>query len=453
VTEVTAPLDAVPVFHAEIRPMSATAEPSLTRPATPAISTLIECFAAAYRHNEAKHLDRLRELVDAEIQTATPPRRRGPAWQQAKRRLEQQIRRQTVLCSNELRAQGHTRDAIAELLNLTPRTLRHWEHTYAADQLAVVPLGRPSARSSVSKRQDILQFLDAQGLGVGVPTLHQQFPDLTRAELSSLLQRYRRVGAARGHQSVRVLDWRVAGRVWAIDFAEPTLPGRPGVLPPIDGCYPYLLAVRDLASGYQLCWLPVQAATAETTCAVLTQLFAVHGAPLVIKADNGPPFRAEHTKRFLENAGVQFLFSPPYWPGYNGALEAAIGSLKTRTARQAVGQAHAGLWTGADVSAAWQEANASRPRRLHGLSPAEAWVSRTAVSDVERVCFELAVEGQRMLARSEMGIGQAAELDHWQGSALDRKALERALVEHDYLLFRGRRLPLTIKAGKVTFFV
>ena len=118
----------------------------------------------------------------------------------------------------------------------------------------------------------------------------------------------------------RVLHWPVVGRVWAMDFAEPSLRGQSGVLPPLGGRYPYLLVVRDLASGYQLCWLPVLAATSAITCATLARLFAAHGMPLVLKADNGPPFRADQTKRFLQQAGVHFLFSPPHWPGYNGAI-------------------------------------------------------------------------------------------------------------------------------------
>jgi len=33
---------------------------------------------------------------------------------------------------------------------------------------------------------------------------------------------------------------------------------------------------------------------------------------------------------------------------------------------------------------------------------------------------------------------------------VDRQAIERALVEHGHLLFTRRRIPLTIRAGKVT---
>jgi len=112
----------------------------------------------------------------------------------------------------------------------------------------------------------------------------------------------------------------------------------------------------------------VPARTGAVTADVLAQLFAEQGAPLVLKAGNGPPFRAEQTKAFLESENVQIMFSPPHWPGYNGAIELAIGSLKRRTENPAGAQGHAGLWTPEDLEAARQTANASRPRRLRGCT-------------------------------------------------------------------------------------
>jgi len=104
-----------------------------------------------------------------------------------------------------------------------------------------------------------------------------------------LLQRYRRVLHQRYHDTIRVCHWPLAGRVWAMDLAEPSEWGADQSLPPIEGGYPYLLAVRDLGSGYQLAWLPVRDATLETVQEVLGSLFARHGAPLVLKSDNGAP--------------------------------------------------------------------------------------------------------------------------------------------------------------------
>jgi hypothetical protein len=82
--------------------------------------------------------------------------------------------------------------------------------------------------------------------------------------------------------------------------------------------------VRDLASGCQLLWQPLRAANAEAVVHALALLCAWHGAPLVLKSDNGFAFAAEVTRTLLHQAGVIILFSPPYWPRYNGAIEAGI---------------------------------------------------------------------------------------------------------------------------------
>ena len=143
------------------------------------------------------------------------------------------------------------------------------------------------------------------------------------------------------------------------------------------------------------------------------------------------------------------LYSPPSCPGYNGAIEAAIGSLKKRTEDHAREQGRSGLWQLADLAAAKAAANAGHPRRLNGRTPTSVWESRTLIESVERVVFALTVERQRFQVRDEHGIDQEESLDHWRQSAVDRQAIERALVEHGHLLFTRRRIPLTIRRAKV----
>src|SRR5581483_717564 len=140
-------------------------------------------------------------------------------------------------------------------------------------------------------------------------------------------RRYRRVLRKRYQRSIHRLRLVRTGTVWAMDHAEPPQP--------VDGKYPYLLAVRDLASGCQLAWLPQGEANAAGTCDALRALFLEYGPPLVIKSDNGSPFIAEDTGQVLAAWGVTHLFSPPQTPEYNGACEAGIGGLKTRTHEQA----------------------------------------------------------------------------------------------------------------------
>jgi transposase InsO family protein len=396
---------------------------------------------------EAEHLERLQESFALRGLSARARRRQG------KRRrceLQRAIRKDSAGFYRRLRNQGSSTKQAAARLGIRPRTLRQWERRYRLDSAGLFTLGRPRARSERAARQAVLDYIKERGPGVGVPTLQSQFPDSSRAELTDLIQRYRRVLYDRYRSSQRVLHWRVPGRVWALDWAEPSLDGR--VLPAIDGRFPYLLAVRDLASGLQLCWQPVLQPTTAIAMTILASLFADHGAPLVLKSDNGSSFRSEAMKRFLEHAGVFSLFSPPHWPGYNGAIEAAIGSLKTRTAQEAACRGRM-EWTSADVEAARQLANVNRPRRLRGRTPVEVWGERTQANNIERVRFELTVQRHRYLARNELNIAPDEILDHWQHARLDRKGIQRALVEHDYLLFKGRRLPLIVSPGKVTFFV
>jgi hypothetical protein len=180
---------------------------------------------------------------------------------------------------------------------------------------------------------------------------------------------------------------------------------------------------------------------------VLAGLFARHGAPLVLKCDNGPAFRAEATQAFLDEAGVWVLYSPPGCPAYNGAIEAGIGSLKTRTQQHAQSRGRLDGWTFDDLAAARAEANHTPRRR--GPSPADAWQARSSITALERACFDLVVQRRRFEARTQRGIPLDVGLDHWHQSALDRQALRRALVEHGALRFTRRSIPLTLNRRKM----
>ena len=94
-------------------------------------------------------------------------------------------------------------------------------------------------------------------------------------------------------------------------------------------------------------------------------------------------------------------------------------------------------------------ANASHPRRLNGRTPGSVWESRTPIEIMERVVFELSVERQRFQVSNELRIDPEDSLDHWRQSAVDRQAIEPALVEHGHLLFTRRRIPIMIRVGKV----
>ena len=442
----------------------------------------------------AGHLGRLQVLCSTAQPAAAAARRRGSYWQQPRRCLEEQVRQQGVAFRQWVADQGLTRVESAAWLGIAARTLRDWEQRLRTATAVVPARGRPVPRSELAARGAVLELLQAVGPGVGLAVLAGQFPTLPRAELADLLRRYRGVWRRRHGQLLHVLHWQQPGAVWAIDYARPPLPLEEG--------YSDLLAVRDLASGMQLLWLPVTEAPAAATAAALLSLFTVYGAPLVLKLDNGSPFVASTTGELLAQWGVIPLYSPPGCPQYNGAIEAGIGALRVRTHYQAARQGRPGEWTLEDAEAARQEANAlGRPWGARGPTPAERWAKRQPLPAADRAAFAASVaclEGEAACASGvepappPEPVAPAAAVDQVAApaaaarpesrktdavaaagappavasgtdregaeskraaadrAARQRQAISRALVAHGYLLFTRRRIPLPIKRKKVT---
>src|SRR4029079_15074677 len=115
---------------------------------------------------------------------------------------------------------GWTWSRVADFCHVTDRTLRRW----CRGDVPARPPGRPVQRSSRQARNGVIHFLDEHGPHVGVPALRACFPAMIRSELADLLRRYRRVWRKRNRVPLRVLNWAVAGSVWAIDFAGPVKP-------------------------------------------------------------------------------------------------------------------------------------------------------------------------------------------------------------------------------------
>jgi transposase InsO family protein len=367
--------------------------------------------------------------------------RRGAAGQRLEREHEQVVRRHVVASGLDLQAAGWHWADTADFFQLAPRTLRGWRHDGTLAALRLVPLVRPVRPAGPAQRDDVIDYLDEWGPAVGLPTLHTMFPLLARAALADILGRYRRLWRRRHQQPLRLLHWSAPGRVWAIDFHGPR--------PPVDGLYPDLLAVRDLASGRQLAWLPVPDQTAATAVAALTSLFVAHGAPLVLKSDNGSAFGAKEVQRLCDQFGVRNLFSPPAMPRYNGSIEAGIGSLTTRTEQAARRRGHPGAWTYDDAVVARLEANTTaRPRGVNGPCPDELWSARTPITQAERDAFQQTLRRLRSELEATMESPPPLSRTEMEERAIDRQAIRRALVEHGHLRYARRRIYPPIRQQK-----
>jgi len=365
---------------------------------------------------------------------AEGPPRRGFSGQRADRENEQVVRGHVVATGRSLFQQGWTWTETSRFFHIPERTLREWRSGKSTNVLRTLPLGRPAYLAPPSVRNVVIHRIDKLGPGVGLPTLRVEFPKLPRIELENILKRFRRVYRRRYREVLNELHWSTPGAVWAIDHHGPRAQA-------IDGRCHYLLAVRDLASGQTLLWLPVTDATAHTAVKAIEMLFMVHGAPLVLKSDNGSAFIADDLRKLCHRFGVRNLYSPPRTPSYNGSIEATIGSLKTRTEDHAARDGRPGLWTTADTVAARLEANTTA--RPHGLSPHEVWTARPRIAQDQRDTF-LEASARRF---QDLAPAQDEPKDDAQHRATDRAAISQVLVELGYLsITRGRiRLPVCKK--------
>jgi transposase InsO family protein len=365
--------------------------------------------------------------------------RKAASWaiQAPRRRDETLARRHAVRVCDELAARGYRRYAVVRRLSVSCRTLSRWRHA-CHDQCSCSPRGRPCKESPTAQRQEVLDWLNREGCHLGSPALRAAFPSLPRCELLELQCLWRQAYRATHRCSVEQLNWHPPGCVWAMDHTQPP--------EPIEGVYPSILCVRDLASGMQLAWQPVRDETAKTTIALVESLIAEHGPPLVIKSDNGPAFKDHDFAALLLRHRVVPLPSPPRTPRYNGSCEATNGHGKVRTQHFA-DRDHQGSWTRAAVSAAQRQANELlRPDGHLGPSPSQRWAARTPITDQQRNALAQTITEHRQRLLPVTTNREVATVKYQR--RVYRAAVRRALIDLGLLSITRRSIIPPFKLQK-----
>lgn len=358
-----------------------------------------------------------------------------------KRDGERSARRSAVAVTRWASWSGIALGEVAELIGLSPATLREWNERWGSDHLTSKPRGAPVPQLDRQQRNELIAILHQVGPSISHRAFVELAPfEIPRREVERFLDRYRHICDRRyGQACFHALRWHRPGSVWAMDFTEPDTA--------VEGRYRTLLVVRDLSSGFQLAALPCANEEAFQVVACLRGLFAAHGAPLVIKSDNGPAFIAESTQDLLRAHRITWLASPPYTPSYNGACEAGNGSIKTRAHHQAARNDRPEQWTCDDIEYARCEANhLGRPRGKLGPSPQEVWATRTPITYTDRIIFEhtlVKLRAERLEEwRRDTDAPPDAQPDKATASTLEREAISRSLFACNYLTTRRRRITL-----------
>jgi transposase InsO family protein len=361
---------------------------------------------------------------------ARQPRPLGRDGQQPLLTLRRRSKTQALSLYRWAARHGISLRAVATRIGVAEQTVSDWMRRRTVGRLDTVARGRPQHLPSSEVKDQVLELLDECRGRLGLPLLKQAFAQVPRTSLHEI----RRIYRSEHDGSMEHLTWTTPGRVWAADFTQADAV--------IDARYRHVLSVRDLASHYQLLSLPVLKADAITTVCTLVHLFAAHGAPLLLKTDNGSHFVDHRVLLLLSTTGVTHLLSPPMTPRYNGSKEAGIGSLKTRTLHIAAAHGRPDHWTCDDVEAARAEANLqARPWRRTGPAPIEVWEQRAAVTDDERTRFRAALdiamrnENQKIKERMpgssrESAAGDPANdpLNAIQRATVARRAIRRVLL-------------------------
>ena len=374
-------------------------------------------------------------------------KRKGPTplgeEQRPRRRLERQVRQEAVAFGRWTLATGLPLAAAARRLGLRPRTLRQWHRRWRRDRLVDADRGRPRRLADPITRSAVVEALDELGPSIGVPALKTMFPAVVRSELGAWCRDYHRGLYIAAVDAACHLTWRGPGRVWATDFTQtPFL---------IDGIFPYVLLVRDLASSRQLLAQPAMAPTAAVAVAALRELFQQHGSPLVVKADNGSSFTAENFRYLLAESGVTLLFSPPVTPQYNGSIEAGNGSLKTHARTEALRHGRY-VWTSDDLEAACLSANHfARPWGDTGPSPEQRWDSRRPITEDERQRFQKTLAITQTQVMIDMKLRPADLNRRAVRATVARTAIRETLKSLAYLFVLGGPIRPLLKSTECPF--
>ena len=258
---------------------------------------------------------------------------------------------------------------------------------------------------------------------ISVVALKALFPAVARRALERILLRFRRRRAARRRRRLARLRWSRPGAVWAMDFAS--LRGRRT---------PDFLLIRDLASK---CTLHARRLLGRgaPVAARLATLFCAHGAPLVLKSDNGSHFVNAEVEAVLRSFEVTHLRSPVRRPAYNGSIEASVAPIRS-LAFDCARRAQRDLPIDPDLDlAAHILDQRTDSRRAHAPTRAQRWDSRTPPDDGVRKHFTATRARHRQRLLVERGLAEHGNLTHAARASIERAATRDALLECQLLSF------------------
>ena len=268
-------------------------------------------------------------------------------------------------------------------------------------------------KALMTLQQTALRVLHERHPDWGLRQLRQVIPGLPRNSAAAYLRRLQRLEGIACRRRWRRLSWPVPGLAWAIDGTWLDHP-----VPPLGR---RALVVVELYSRKTLCLQSVDGERAEAVEAVLADLIARHGAPLVLKLDNGSGFIAKRVVAFCRRHGITLLHSPVRRPRWNGTCEVS------------------GRWAKRRAEAAWRARGAQGPLTQADLDAAVTFTGvMPPVDDPLRERFRDVLAEQLAIAAAEQGLALLRVTQDHVRRSIGRVAARRALQLCHILTIEGR---------------
>lgn len=248
---------------------------------------------------------------------------------------------------------------------------------------------------------------------LGVLRFRQLLPCLPRNSTVAYLRRWRRIRTRRRRRNWRCLRWLMPGAVWAIDG---TCLDRP-----VEGRGRRALVVVEMHSRKTLALQSVSGERAVEAERVLASLVEQHGAPLVLKLDNGSAFISQRVAAFCHHHRITLMHSPIRRPRWNGTCEASGRWAKHRAMMAAAGRGDPKRLCQADLDHAVT---------FIGVMPRIDWALRQL--------FLGRFQEQLAIAAAQEGVALGSRTEDHVLRSLGRVAAKRALILCHMLTIQGR---------------
>ncbi len=237
---------------------------------------------------------------------------------------------------------------LCPLTGLSRSRFHRWKSRLAQGKAALNKPGpKPLlALDTTGLQEAMAQLAHHRHRSSGSGLLYEQVRlSISRRGFATIVSQSRRDWMREQVQQMQHLCWTLPGSVWAMD--DTALLGR----------WLWLNQIRDLASRFVLEPRVGSLIHGEELALRLDGLFHEHGAPLVLKMDNGANLKHSAVQAVCAEYGVIVLPSPPYYPRYNGGLE--VGNREMKESMRRMGSDIG--WQAAAKLAAYLLNHRSRP--------------------------------------------------------------------------------------------